>query len=113
MDARPEIVHLDDVAYTETVGRNAHVICRNGRVPETTESIKKLCQIFEDYGFYRCHRSFVAQFALIESIRPDMFHHSYLLRLRGTEKEVLLSRDRYAALRTMPEKHDMHRWYNG
>ena len=104
VDARLEIVNLDDVAYLETVGRKVHVVCRDGRVLETAESLKKLCQVFEDYGFYRCHQSFVVQVALIESIKPDMFHHSYLIRLRGSEKEIPLSRDRYAALRTMLDK---------
>ena len=104
VDARLEIVNVSDVAYLETVGRKVRVVCRDGRVLDTAESLRKLCQVFEDYGFYRCHQSFVVQVALIESIKPDMFHHSYLIRLRGSEKEIPLSRDRYAALRTMLDK---------
>ena len=101
VDARLEIVDVSDVAYLETVGRKARVICRDGRTLETSESLKTLCRVFEDYGFYRCHQSFVVQLALIESIKPDMFHHSYLIRLRDSQKDIPLSRDRYAGLRSI------------
>ena len=104
VDSRLEIISVSDVAYLETAGRKVRVVCKDGRVLETTESMKKLYQVFEDYGFYRSHQSFVVQLALIESISSDMFHRSYLLKLKGLKEQIPLSRDNYAALRSVLEQ---------
>ena len=88
----------------ETVGRKVRVVCTDGRVLETTETLKKLYQVFEEYGFYRSHQSFVVQLALIESISSDMFHRSYLMKLKGIAEEIPLSRDNYSALRAVLEQ---------
>ncbi len=104
VDSRLEIINISDIAYLETVGRKVQVTCKDGRVLETTETLKKLYQIFEDYGFYRSHQSFVIQLALIESVGSDMFHRSYLIKLKGIKKEIPLSRDNYAPLRSILEQ---------
>lgn len=101
VDSRLEIVNIDDVAYLETSGRKVKVVCKYGKILETTETLKKLYQIFEDYGFYRSHQSFVVQIALIESVSSDMFHRSYLIKLKGIKEEIPLSRDNYSDLRAL------------
>ena len=103
-DSRLEILNVADVAYLETRGRRVRVVCKDGRTLETTETLKKLYPVFEEYGFYRCHQSFVVQLSLIESISPDMFHRSYLIKLKGIKEEIPLSRDNYAALRSVLEQ---------
>ena len=104
VDSKLEIVNASDVIYLETVGRKVRVVCKNGRVLETTESLKKLYQVFEEYGFYRSHQSFVIQLSMIESVSSDMFHRSYLIRLKGIAKEIPLSRDNYGQLRGILEE---------
>ena len=104
VDSRLEIVDITDVAYLETVGRKVNVVCKNGRVLESSETLKKLYRVFEDYGFYRCHQSFVVQIALIESISSDMFRRSYMIKLSGMDKQIPLSRDNYASLRSTLEQ---------
>lgn len=104
VDSRLEIINISDVIYFETSGRKVRIVCKNGRTLETTESLKKLYQVFEEYGFYRSHQSVVVQIALIESISSDMFHRSYLIKLKGIKEEVPLSRDNYATLRSILEQ---------
>ena len=108
VDARLEIVDAADVIYLETVGRKVRVVCKNGRVFDSSETMKKLFGVFEDYGFYRCHQSFAVQLDQIESIRSDMFHRSYTLKLRDSDKEIPLSRDNFAPLRAILEQRGIH-----
>ena len=108
VDTRLEIVDAADVIYLETVGRKVRVVCKNGRVLDSSETLKKLYGVFEDYGFYRCHQSFAVQLDQIESISSDMFHRSYTIKLRGSDKEIPLSRDHFASLRTILEQRGIH-----
>lgn len=89
-----EIVRTDEVAYMENVGRRVHVVCRDHREFDTSESLKKLALIFEEYGFFRCHQSVVVNLDLVESIQPDMFKRTYRLKLKGIPETLPLSRDR-------------------
>lgn len=94
VNGRMEIIRTDDVAYMETRGRKVHIFCRDKRELITTENLKKLALIFEEYGFYRCHQSVLVNLELIEALRPDMFKRTYQLKLRGVEETLPLSRDR-------------------
>ncbi len=98
VDSNLEIVNVSDVIYFETVGRKVKVVCKNNRSFECSETLKKLYQVFEEYGFYRSHQSFVVQIALIESISSDMFRRSYNIKLRNVDKLIPLSRDNYNEL---------------
>ena len=89
-----ESVRTDEVAYMENVGRRVHVVCRDHREFDTSESLKKLALIFEEYGFFRCHQSVVVNLDLVESIQPDMFKRTYRLKLKGIPETLPLSRDR-------------------
>ena len=104
VDSRLEIVDVAEVVYLETVGRKVRVVCKNGRTFDSTETLKKLYATFEDYGFYRCHQSFVVQLDQIESIKADAFCRSYLIKLRDCDKQIPLSRDNFAPLRTILEQ---------
>lgn len=104
VDSRLEIINVQEVIYLETVGRRVRVFCQGGRVLDSAETMKKLCQVFEDYGFYRSHQSFAVQVDLIESISSDMFHRSHMIKLKGADKEIPLSRDRYGEMREILEQ---------
>ena len=108
VDARLEIVDVTDVIYLETVGRKVRVVCKNGRVLDSSETMKKLYGVFEEYGFYRCHQSFSVQLDQIESIRSDMFHRTYSIKLRDSDREIPLSRDHSAPLRAILEQRGIH-----
>ena len=104
VDSKLEIINISDVVYLETSRRKVRVVCKDGRVLMTTETLKKLYQVFEEYGFFRSHQSFVVQIALIESISADMFRRTYLIKLKGVKEEIPLSRDNYATLRSILEQ---------
>ena len=108
VESRLEIVSVSDVAYLETVGRKVKVVCVNGRELMSSESLKKLAAVFEDYGFFRCYQSFVVKVSLIESVSSDMFHRSYIIKLKGIDREIPLSRDNSSALREILEKNGIN-----
>ena len=99
-----ELLRTDDVAYMETKGRKVCIVCRNTRTIETTESMKKLEMIFEDYDFFRIHQSFLVNLNLVESIVPGMFKRTYQIRLRGFNEMLPLSRDKKNMLEELLEE---------
>ena len=101
VDGKLELVRTDDVAYMETKGRKVHIICRDLRQLETTESMKKLELIFEEYDFFRIHQSVLINLNLVESIRPDMFKRTYQVGLHGIKEMLPLSRDKKAKLESL------------
>ncbi len=102
--SRLEIVDVSDVIYMENVGRKVKVFCKNGRVIDSTENLKKLYDVFSDYGFYRCHQSFAVQVGEIESIGQDIFKRAYVIKLKGLDTEIPLSRDNYGELKNILKK---------
>lgn len=102
-----EIIRTDDVAYMETRGRKVYIVCRDHRELETTENLKKLALIFEEYGFYRCHQSVVINLELVEAIRPDMFKRTYQVQLAGIREKLPLSRDKRKELQALLEERGM------
>jgi DNA-binding LytR/AlgR family response regulator len=96
-----EILRTDEVAYMENSGRRVHVVCRDQREFYTSESLKKLALIFEEYGFFRSHQSVVVNVELIEAIQPDMFKRTFQLKLKGIPNTLPLSRDRKAKLENL------------
>jgi DNA-binding LytR/AlgR family response regulator len=102
-----EMIRTDDVAYMETKGRKVHIVCRDHRELETTESMKKLAMIFEEYGFFRSHQSVLVNLELVESIRPDMFKRTYQLTLKDIEEKLPLSRDKKNELQALLQERGM------
>ena len=81
VNGQMEIIRTDDVAYMENCGRKVHIVCRDHREMDTTETLKKLALIFEEYGFFRCHQSVIVNLDLVEAIRPDMFKRTFQIQL--------------------------------
>jgi DNA-binding LytR/AlgR family response regulator len=107
VNGQMEIIRTDDVAYMENCGRKVHIVCRDHREMDTTETLKKLALIFEEYGFFRCHQSVIVNLDLVEAIRPDMFKRTFQIQLSGFRDTLPLSRDKRNELQELLKERGM------
>ena len=101
VDGGLEIIEVDKLLYIEKEGRRVFLVCQNGRKYRSFDTLQKLFGIFEPYGFYRCHQSFLVRLGAIRSIRLDASKNSYNILLEGTEDCVPLSRNKYSELKEL------------
>lgn len=61
--------------------------------------MQKLQGIFELYGFFRCHQSFLVRLDAIQGVYLDETRKCHKILLFGTEEQIPLSRGKYPELR--------------
>ena len=61
-------------------------------------SLDELEQIFGDYGFFRCHQSFLIPVGDIRQVSSSMFGQTYEASLEG-DTVIPVSRSKYARLK--------------
>ncbi len=99
VDGGMEIVQVDQVSYIEKVGRKVFLVGQNGERFQTYYSLQKLEDIFNCYGFFRCHQSFIVRIDAVRSISLDESKNSYNILLQGVKASIPLSRNKYAELK--------------
>ncbi len=99
VDGGLEILNVDDLLYLEKTGRRVTVVDRNGSRISSADSLQKLEKVFEPYGFFRCHQSFLVSLSKIKGIRLDASRNTYTIQLSDTDQPIPLSRDKYPDLK--------------
>lgn len=94
-----EIIQVDSILYIEKQGRKVYLVPENGPRYQSYDSLQKLQGIFELYGFFRCHQSFLVRLDAIRGIRLDETRNYHNIVLFGTEDQIPLSRGKYPELR--------------
>lgn len=94
-----EIIQINTILYVEKLGRRVFLVGRDGDRLAISESLQKLQNILEPYGFFRCHQSFLIRLAAVRSIRMDETKNSYNILFFDTDAAVPLSRGKYKELR--------------
>ena len=61
--------------------------------------MQKLQGIFELYGFFRCHQSFLVRLDAMQGVYLDETRKCHKILLFGTEEQISLSRGKYPELR--------------
>ena len=96
------ILNVDDIIFIEKSGRKVYIVCRGDEHVLTNYSLQNLQSIFLDYGFIRCHQSYLVPLNHIRRIITDEFNRrSYNIQVDGTERNIPLSRDRFDALQSI------------
>ncbi len=97
---RQDYILIDprDILYISREKRKNMICCRDGVVHPVTASLEELEVIFEDYGFFRCHQSYLIPLSAITSLRASAFGQTYEAVLNGS-KVVPVSRNRFSGLR--------------
>lgn len=102
-----EIIAVKDILYIEKRGRKVYIICNNGAVYNSRDSVQKLESIFRNYGFFRCHQSFIIPINKIKRISSDEFTRAYIAQLEGCKETIPISREKYNELKELLKNKEM------
>ncbi len=94
-----EIIQVDSILYIEKQGRKVYLVPAKGSRYQSYDSMQKLQGIFELYGFFRCHQSFLVRLDAIQGVYLDETRNCHKILLLGTEEQIPLSRGKYPELR--------------
>lgn len=104
------IIEVDRVLYIEKIGRKVQLVCGDSEKPECIflrRSMTEMEKVFDTYGFFRIHQSFLVPLHRICSILTTDIRNSYEVELAGVREKLPLSRDKYPQLRALLEKGDI------
>lgn len=93
------VLDVNDIYYCEAHKHEVNIYTKNDHfivVSSISDFHKKLRQ---DY-FYRCHRSYIVNINKITEIIP-WFNNTYLLKLKGSEAEIPVSRQNISSFKKM------------
>ncbi len=102
-----EIITVNDILYIEKRGRKVCIICKDGLVFNSSDSVQKLESIFQNYGFFRSHQSFIIPTNKIKRISSDKFSRVYGVKLEDVEENIPLSREKYNELKELLKNEEM------
>ncbi len=83
--------------------RKIWIRMKDGQEYQVASSLEELERIFIDYGFFRCHQSFLISLSSITQVSSSKFGQTYEARLSGGTV-VPVSRGKYAKLKEEIER---------
>ena len=92
------LVEPKEISYICKEKRKIWIRLKDGREYQAAVSLDELEQIFCDYGFFRCHQSFLIPLGDIRQVSASMFGQTYEAVLYG-DTVVPVSRSKYAMLK--------------
>lgn len=107
VDGGLEIIEVNNLLYIEKKGRKVFLVCKNGEHYRSYYTLQKLLGIFEPYGFFRCHQSFLIRLSAVKSIHLDASKNTYNIQLTDSEASVPLSRNKYNELKELLQQQGM------
>lgn len=91
------MVYPDEISYITRESRKSVIYCKEQSYI-AKGSLDELELIFSDYGFFRCHQSYLAPLRRIVRVIQSEFGRAFWAVL-DTEDKIPVSRGKYAALR--------------
>ncbi|WP_432355507.1 LytR/AlgR family response regulator transcription factor [Sporosarcina sp. A2] len=95
------IVTVSDILFIEKSGRKTSIVTTNDSFL-SGDSMKEIESMFEMYGFYRAHQSFIVPLHHIVSIQSDPSARSHTIELSNGQ-QIPLSRNKYSELQILLE----------
>lgn len=97
------LVDPQEISYIFRNQRKSQINCLDGKTLFVSATIEELELIFEDYNFFRCHKSYLIPCGQIVQVRSGQYGRTYEAVL--TDDSVIpISRNRYPALREKLER---------
>lgn len=90
-----EIIQVDSILYIEKQGRKVYLVPAKSSRYQSYDTMQKLQGIFELYGFFRCHQSFLVRLDAMQGVYLDETRKCHKILLFGTEEQIPLSRGKY------------------
>lgn len=95
---------VENILYLEKEERKVSIVDKSGEGVRSGNSMLEMEEILTDYGFFRCHQSYLVPLSEILGIEQERFGRAYRLSLRGTDKKIPLSRRRYYELKEILQR---------
>ncbi len=92
------LVEPKEICYICKEKRKVFIRLKDGREYQVAQALDELERIFVDYGFFRCHQSFLIPIGDICQVGASMFGQTYEASL-GNGTVVPVSRSKYAKLK--------------
>ncbi len=89
-------IDMNDIIMIQRENRST-VIYTFRESYSTSESLGDLEDRLDKTQFFRCHKSYIINLSLVDKIYP-YGRWTYIVKLRNTEKDALLTHDKYAEL---------------
>lgn len=96
-DSGYRIIKTEEIAYLAKDGRRVRIVWRDGASDYVGKTMQELEEILLDYGFFRCHQSYLIPLHDIQGIQKELFGQAYKVQLQETE--LPLSRKKYYKLK--------------
>lgn len=104
------IVEVGRILYIEKVGRKVQLVYGDPAQPERIllrSSLTEMARIFENYGFFRIHQSFLVPLQNVCGLLSGGVRNTYEVELAGVKEMLPLSRDKYPQLRALLEEENI------
>jgi DNA-binding LytR/AlgR family response regulator len=93
------MVKTSDIFYLEAQLKEIIIMTRHGKYV-SRENLSQWEEKLKDYGFFRCHRSYIVNIKHINKISP-MFNNNYIIKQEGTPLEIPISRNHVRELKDL------------
>jgi len=90
-------IDMEDIFLIQRENRSTVIYTKNGRYV-TSESLNDLEKRLDRVLFFRSHKSYIINLSLVHKIYP-YGRWTYVIKLRNTDKDALLTRDKYEELK--------------
>lgn len=93
-------VNQADILLVQRENRSTVLYATGGRRFETSESLGDVEARLDDSMFFRCHKSYIINLNVIDSITP-YGRWTYVVHLSGTDQDALITHEKYEELEQM------------
>lgn len=92
------LIEPKEISHICKEKRKIWIRLKDGREYQAASTLEELEQIFCDYGFFRCHQSFLIPLGDIRQVNASMFGQTYEAELKGNVI-VPVSRSKYGKMK--------------
>lgn len=92
-----KILDVRDICYIERFHRKNYLYTEDSELRIAGYTVKELDEMLSEHGFFLCHQSYILSLYRVTSVRA-VGRQLYEAELRGCEKPVPVSRNRYEEL---------------
>ncbi|MDP4181830.1 MAG: LytTR family DNA-binding domain-containing protein [Bacillota bacterium] len=96
-DEEINLIKMSEVFYFESQLGKTIIVTSNGKF-KTKETLETLESKLNDFGFFRCHRSYLVNLRYVTKISP-MFNNNYVIKQEEVEYDIPVSRNRIKELK--------------
>ena len=95
-------ISVSDIVLIQREERSTVIYTADGNSYATSDTLAEMAEKLDADTFFRCHRSYIINLNCIHDITP-YGRWTYVVRLKGTDHDALITQDKYEELEKMFE----------